>query len=61
VFQLKHNYFNGQIVEFSYNYWSIYDETGKLILTTKDKKYAEAKLQQLNKALADKISLIAAK
>jgi len=48
-------------VEFSYNYWSIYNEAGKLILTTKDKKYAEAKLQQLNKALADKISLIAAK
>lgn len=60
MFQLKHRFFQSICIESSYDYWAIYKEE-KLVLTTKDKKYAEAKLQQLNEALANKISLIAAK
>ncbi len=60
MFLLKNRVFSSLCIESSYDYWVIYKEE-KLILTTKDRKYAEAKLQQLNEALANKISLIAAK
>ena len=60
MFLLKHRVFSSTCIDSNYDYWAIYKEE-KLVLTTKDKKYAEAKLQQLNEALANKISLIAAK
>jgi len=60
MFLLKHRVFNSTCIDSNYDYWVIYkNET--LLLTTKDKKYAMAKLQELNEALANKISLIAAK
>lgn len=60
AFHLKHNIFNSTSIDSCYDYWSLYKDNN-LLMTTKNKEYAEAKLQQLNEALANKISLIATK
>ena len=62
MFQLKHNFFTSEIgIEYNYNYWSIYNAKGKLVLATKSETIAKKALDKLNHALAEKISLIATK
>jgi hypothetical protein len=53
MFLLKHRVYDSLCIESSYDYWAIYKED-KLVLTTRDKKIAEARLKQLNEALANK-------